>query len=82
VYPLPAKIANLLKMQTMTKDDNVHPSLIEDASTESIMKLMKFGLWVDYQIKIKKSNNVKEVISKELEMYQNDLGILENITVT
>jgi hypothetical protein len=71
----------LLKKETTTKSDNVHPSLLDNVTTESLMKLMKFGLWVNYQIKMKKSITVEEVLRKELKMYQDELKTKDNITV-
>jgi hypothetical protein len=46
---------------------NVHPALLKNASTESIIKFMKFGLWVNYHTR--QSKSVWDVINKELQMY-------------
>jgi hypothetical protein len=81
LYPLPEKLGNLLKKGLTTKSDNVHPSLLDDVTTESLMKLMKFGLWVNYQIRMKKSHTIEEVLRKELKLYKNELKTNDNITV-
>jgi hypothetical protein len=41
--------------------------LLKNAETESIIKLMKFGLWVNYHTR--QSKSVRDVIDKELQMY-------------
>jgi hypothetical protein len=46
---------------------NVHPALLKNATTESIIKLLKFGLWVNYHTR--QSKSLRDVINKELEMY-------------
>jgi hypothetical protein len=80
-YPLPAKLGKLLTIETMTSADNIHSSLLEDVTTESLLKLLKFEHWVDYQLRKKKSSSLEEVIAKELKMYENELGLKDNITV-
>jgi hypothetical protein len=65
----------------MTTNDNVHQSLLEDVTTETLMKLLKFELWVDYEIRMNKSANPKEAINKELKQYKLHLGIKDNILV-
>jgi phosphotransferase system HPr-like phosphotransfer protein len=81
-YPLPARLGKLIKNEITTLDDNVHPSLLEDVTTESLMKLMKFQLWIAYQIRINKSTSAEEVMSKELNLYEHELGMKENRMVT
>jgi hypothetical protein len=81
-YPLPGKLGNLLKIETMSKADNVHPSLLEETTLESQMKLLKFELWINYQIRMNKSASLEEVISKELKLYGHEIGIKENLRVT
>jgi hypothetical protein len=71
----------LLKTKTTTSNSNVHPSLLENVTTESILKLLKFGLWVNYQIQSNKSLSAEDVIKNELKLYQHDLGIKEDIVV-
>jgi hypothetical protein len=71
----------LLQMGKVTESDEVHPSLLQNATTKTLMKLLKFGLWVDYQIRQNKSSNtssVEDVIIKELQLYENDLGIRDD----
>jgi hypothetical protein len=51
---------------------HVHPSLLKNVTTESILKLLKFGLWVNHQLN-NKSQSLKEVIKKELELYKHEL---------
>jgi hypothetical protein len=80
-YPLPARLGKLIKIEKTTLDDNVHPSLLENVTTESILKLLKFGLWVNYQIQSNKSLSAEDVIKNELKLYQHDLGIKEDIVV-
>jgi hypothetical protein len=81
-YPLPAKLGNLLKIETMTEADYVHPSLLEETTFECLMKLLKFELWINYQIRMNKSASLEEVISKELKLYKYEIGIKENLRVT
>jgi hypothetical protein len=81
-YPLPAKLGKLLDIETTTSADNVHSSLLEDVTTERLLKLLKFGLWVDYQIRTNISSNLEEVIKKELGMYKNQLRMKYNTTVS
>jgi hypothetical protein len=80
-YPLPAKLGKLFHIETMTSVDNVHSSLLEDVTTESLLKLLKYKLWVDYQIRMNKSSNLEEVVKKELKLYENQLGMKNNTTV-
>jgi hypothetical protein len=61
----------------VTKDDNVHPSLLKDVTTEGLLKLLRFELWVDYQTR-NKSISKKEVIEKELQLYKNSLELRED----
>jgi hypothetical protein len=51
-------------------------------TTERLLKLLKFGLWVDYQIRTNISSNLEEVIKKELGMYKNQLRMKYNTTVS
>jgi hypothetical protein len=81
-YPLPARLGKLIKIEGTTLDDNVHPSLLENVTTEKLMKLMKFQLWIAYQIRINKSTSAEEVIGKELKLYEQELEIKENRKVT
>jgi hypothetical protein len=81
LYPLPAKLGKLLKRKTITHDINVHPSLLDNVTTESIMKLLKFELWINYQIRSEKYLTANDIIRKELKMYQDNLGIKEDIVV-
>jgi hypothetical protein len=81
-YPLPARLGKLIKNEPTTLDDNVHPTLLEDVTTERLVKLLKFPLWIAYQIRINNSISVEEVISKELKLYAHELGIKGNIMVT
>jgi hypothetical protein len=71
-YPLPGRLAKLLITgETLTTDQNVHPSLLNNVTTESLFKFLKFGLWVDYKIRQNKSLSVVDLIRKELDAYQN-----------
>ena len=65
----------------MIPEQNVHPSLLEKATTEKLIKLLKFGLWVDYKIRQNSSESLKDIISKELKYYQNDLAVQDVIQV-
>jgi hypothetical protein len=67
-YPLPAVLGHLLELRTVTNDDNnVHPALLKNATTESLIKFMKFGLWVNYQTR--QSKSIRDVIDEELQLY-------------
>jgi hypothetical protein len=68
-------------MDSTSHNDNVHPSLLENVTIESLMKLMKFGIWVDYQIRQNKFLGVENVIREELKLYQDYLEIKEDIMV-
>jgi hypothetical protein len=68
-------------METTTKEDNVHPSLLDNVSTEKIIKLLKFGIWVKYQMRINKSISFEDIISNELTLYQDDIGIKSELVV-
>jgi hypothetical protein len=65
-------------MGKVTEEDEVHPSLLQNATTKTLMKLLKFGIWVEYQIRQNKSSSVEDVIKKELQLYENNLGIRED----
>jgi hypothetical protein len=77
-YPLPARLGKLIKIEPTTPKDNVHPSLLEYVTTERLMKLVKFPLWIAYQIRINKSTSAEEVITKELKLYEHELVMREN----
>jgi hypothetical protein len=71
-YPLPRRLARMLITgETVTKDQYVHPSLLKNVSIESLFKLLKFGLWVDYKIRQNTSLSVVDLIKRELDVYQN-----------
>jgi hypothetical protein len=61
-------------MKTVTQNNNVHPSLLENVSIEGIIKLMHFGIWVDSKLKIE-ANTIEKIMKNELKLYKNDLGI-------
>jgi hypothetical protein len=67
-YPLPAVLGQLLELRAVTNEDyNVHPALLRNASTESLIKFMKFNLWVYYHTR--QSKSIRDIIEKELKLY-------------
>jgi hypothetical protein len=62
----------LLTHSVVTKEDNVHPSLIEKATTKSLLKLLKFGTWLEYKKKQNKELDLNEIMSEELIGYKMD----------
>lgn len=56
-------------------DQIVHPYLIENATTESLVKMLKFGIWVDYQMRLNKSSSQEDVVRRELAFYQNTFPV-------
>jgi hypothetical protein len=61
------------------EQDAVHPSLIGNASTESLIKMMKFGLWTDFKIRENSSSNLEDVIKEELNFYKDNLVLKKSI---
>jgi hypothetical protein len=67
-YPLPSVLGQLLELRVVKNDDNnVHPSFLRNASITSLIKFMKFGLWVNYHTR--QSKSIRDVIEKELQLY-------------
>ena len=64
----------LLLPRPIKKDMSVHPSLLEKVSLEGLIKMMKFGLWIDYKMKVNNAKTVKDLITDELQFYK-PLGI-------
>jgi hypothetical protein len=64
------------------EQDEVHPSLIGNASTESLIKMMKFGLWTDFKIMENLSLNLEDVIEKELNFYKGYIELKKSVQVS
>jgi hypothetical protein len=62
-------------METVVKSDNIHPSLLENVTTKGFLKLMNFGLWVQYKERQTENIDLEEVIKNELKLYRNDIDI-------
>jgi hypothetical protein len=62
-------------METVVKSDNIHPSLLENVTTKGFLKLMNFGLWVQYKERQTENIGLEEVIKNELKLYRNDIDI-------
>jgi hypothetical protein len=80
-YPLLKKLSKLfiLGENMSLKQDAVHPSLIGNASTESLIKMMKYGLWTEFKIMENSSANLEDVIKEELNFYKDYLGLKKSI---
>jgi hypothetical protein len=80
-YPLLKKLSKLfiLGENISLKQDGVHPSLIGNASTESLIKMMKYGLWTEFKIMENSSANLEDVIKEELNFYKDYLGLKKSI---
>jgi hypothetical protein len=61
------------------EQDLVHPSLIRNASTDSIIKMLKFGLWTNYKMMENSSLNLQDAIQGELNFYKDYFRLKENI---
>jgi hypothetical protein len=68
-YPLPGILAMLMTHKSVTKEDNVHPSFIEKASPKSIIKLLKFGIWLEFKKRQNKTLDIMKIMDEELEAY-------------
>jgi hypothetical protein len=76
LYPHLGNIAKLISIGAhVTPEQNVHPSLIEHSSTESLIKMMRFGLWMDHKMRENPSLGQVDIIRGELKLYENYLGI-------
>jgi hypothetical protein len=65
--------------ETLDHDKNVHPSLVANVSIESMVKMLNFGLWVDYQIRKNSSISLKELIMNELKFYETEVTLKKTI---
>jgi hypothetical protein len=66
-------------MDSVTQIDKVHPTLLRNVTTQGFMKLMNFGLWVQYKSRSNENISMKEVVSNELYLYKNDLIIKSDL---
>ncbi len=69
-----AKYGNILKKILFPADRSIlntiaRPAFVEGLRFEELFRMLKFGLWVDYKRESDALITVKDIITKELDVY-------------
>ena len=81
-YPMPAKLTSLLLSNAETSpDDHVHPRLLEWVSTEGILKMVHYGIWLKSTAK-RERLTLDELLHEELRVYEDHYGLKSELQVS
>ena len=70
VYPLPAWLANLVMKGNVTEDRRflAHPAFLENLTIVQMLKMFRFGLWVENQ----NNGTPSDVLRRELKVFEDN----------
>jgi hypothetical protein len=60
----------LLTHNSVTKSDNVHPDHLKKVSVKSLIKMLRFGQWIEYRKRQDSTLDNKGIINEEMKFYQ------------
>ena len=74
VYPLPSWLANLVMPGNVTEEKRflAHPAFLESLPIEQMLKMFKFGVWVQHQVEERKNETLSDVLRRELKVYEDN----------
>jgi hypothetical protein len=64
----------LLTHKRVTKIDNVHPDLLKNVTITSLIKMLRFGQWVEYRKRQDATLDDEGVINEEMKFYKDDIN--------
>ena len=71
VYPLPQRLANLLRQgDSVDYKTLAHPSFLHGITTEQLIKMFKFGMWAEYMVRTGNFDTPSDVIKAELDVFE------------
>ncbi len=70
-YPMPDDLARLLAVSRFPVEagGKLHPSMIEKASLEGLLRLQKYSLWIEYR-KREAKQTLEKIIGQDVDKYK------------
>ena len=70
VYPMPYEVARLIEPGVSDPEGLVRPSILEEADTKYLIKMLKFKIWADHKINMNEFSTLSDVIREEIKLFE------------
>ena len=67
---MPNELAKLVQPEFTDQRSLAHPSIMENADTKELIKMLKFNIWAENKVKTNAFKNISEVIKAEVEKFE------------
>ena len=70
IFPMPHELAKLVQPGLTNNENLARPSILENANTSQLMKLLKFKIWADNKVNTNAFGNLSDVIKAEVKIFE------------
>ena len=67
---MPNELAKLVQPELTDQRSLAHPSIMENADTKELIKMLKFNIWAENKVKTNEFKTISEVIKAEVEKFE------------